>query len=130
MAKVVAWVEGLAPRYEIPVQVQHAIHLCLEEALTNVIVHGYHSEPDHSIDVELTAPRTGFVVFVVNDEAPPFNPLAVGELPSLNPDDPMRIGGQGIRFLRRFADSLGYETTPAGNRLTIGFSVSGRATPA
>jgi hypothetical protein len=58
----------------------------------------------------------------MEDEAPPFNPLAGPELSALHPDEDFRIGGQGIRFLRRFANVLEYEATPAGNRLRMGFT--------
>ncbi len=34
----------------------------------------------------------------------------------------MRVGGQGIRLLRHFADLLEYEPISTGNRLRIGFS--------
>jgi RNA polymerase sigma factor (sigma-70 family) len=37
------------------------------------------------------------------------------------------VGGQGVRLLRRFADALEYQATPTGNRLSIGFNVSGSA---
>jgi hypothetical protein len=39
----------------------------------------------------------------------------------------MRVGDQGIRFLRELADVLEYEDMPAGNRLRIGFSAEGSA---
>jgi hypothetical protein len=34
----------------------------------------------------------------------------------------MRVGGQGIRLLRQFADKLDYEQLPTGNPFKIGFS--------
>jgi anti-sigma regulatory factor (Ser/Thr protein kinase) len=49
------------------------------------------------------------------------------ELPPINLLDEVQIGGQGIRLLRRFADTLEYRSTPTGNRLTIGFAASALA---
>jgi anti-sigma regulatory factor (Ser/Thr protein kinase) len=46
------------------------------------------------------------------------------ELPPINLLDNIQVGGQGIRLLRRFADTLAYSSTPTGNRLTIGFAAS------
>jgi hypothetical protein len=77
-----------------------------------------------SVIVRFTRPREGHFVFVVEDEAPLFNPLDKPELPALNPREEIRIGGQGIRLLRRFADALEYEPMPAGNRLRISFSAA------
>jgi anti-sigma regulatory factor (Ser/Thr protein kinase) len=61
----------------------------------------------------------------VEDEAPSFNPLIAPELPELKPQDDIRVGGQGIRLLRRFTDALEYEPVPGGNRLRMGFSSVG-----
>jgi hypothetical protein len=37
------------------------------------------------------------------------------------------VGGQGIHFLRHFADKLEYELTPTGNRLRIAISAANSA---
>jgi serine/threonine-protein kinase RsbW len=122
LAQVPAWTENLASRYAIPGDVQFAMDLCLEEVLSNIIRHGYAGAEDHSVIVRFTMPRGGYFVLVVDDEAPHFNPLDAPELPLVNPDEETRVGGQGIRLVRRFADALNYESKPTGNRLRIGFS--------
>ena len=127
IAQVPAWIENLALRYYIPVDVQSGINLCLEEVLSNVIRHGYGNDEGGAVVVNFAVPRDGFFLFVVEDEAPHFNPLDSAELPALNSNDEARIGGQGIRFLRRFASTLEYEATPRGNRLSMGFSADGPA---
>jgi anti-sigma regulatory factor (Ser/Thr protein kinase) len=124
IAQLLPWIESLASRYAIPGDVQFAINLCLEEAISNIIGHGYGGEPNHSVVVSFTRPREGYFVFVAEDEAPRCNPLDLPELPPLNPRDEIRIGGQGLRLLRRFADTLEYEPTPTGNRLKLGFSAA------
>jgi serine/threonine-protein kinase RsbW len=121
IARLRPWIEGLASRHAIPENVQFAINVCLEEALANAIRHGYGGAPDRPLIVHFTTPSAGYFVFAVDDEAPRFNPLDAPELPPLSPREEIRIGGQGLRLLRRFADSLEYEPTPAGNRLRIGF---------
>jgi anti-sigma regulatory factor (Ser/Thr protein kinase) len=95
--------------------------------LANTIIYGYRSEDDHLVSVDFTNPGEGRYVFVVEDDAPKFNPLGGPELPPLRPGEEMRIGGQGIRLLRRFAHMLEYEETATGNRLRIGFSTAGTA---
>jgi serine/threonine-protein kinase RsbW len=122
MTQLPAWIESLAARHGIPVNVQFAADLCLEEAVSNVIRHGYRGRADHSLAVSFTVPDEGYFKFVIEDEAPLFNPLEAPELPALSPGDDSRVGGQGIRFLRQFADTLEYEPTLTGNRLSIGFS--------
>jgi anti-sigma regulatory factor (Ser/Thr protein kinase) len=122
LAQIPPWIERLASRFSIPESTQFAMNLCLEEALSNVIWHGYSGKPDHSIAVHFASPGKDYFVFVVEDQAPPFNPVDSPELPSLNERENNDTGGQGIRLLRQFADSLEYQATPTGNRLSIGFS--------
>jgi serine/threonine-protein kinase RsbW len=127
LEQVPKWIERLALRHKISVSTQFAMNLCLEEVLSNIIRHGYSGKPDHSIVVQFTSPKEDHYVFIVEDEAPPFNPVDSPELPALNSLDKIPIGGQGIRLLRRFADALEYQATPTGNRLTIGFTAAGSA---
>jgi len=122
MARLPAWIESLAARHDIPANVQFAIDLCLEEALSNIIRHGYAGAEDRPVTVQFTMAGERYFKFVIEDEAPRFNPLEAPELPAMSNGDDSRIGGQGIRFLRHFANSLQYEPTDTGNRLIIGFS--------
>lgn len=130
MAQIPAWIEALASQHSIPAKIQFAINLCLEEAVSNVILHGYRGEADRSVIVRFTMPREGCFVFVVDDDAPRFNPLDQPELPALNPRAEIRIGGQGVRMMRRFADAVEYEQIPTGNRLRISFLTAGSGIPA
>jgi len=127
LAQVHVWIESLASRHMIPASTQFAMNLCLEEVLSNIVQHGYSGKPDHSIAVHFVSPGKDNFVFVVEDQAPPFNPVDGPEPPALNPLDEIHIGGQGIRLLRRFADALEYRATPTGNRLSIGFTAAGSA---
>ena len=122
LARVHAWIERLGERHSFPESLQFAMDLCLEEVLSNIIKHGYSSQPGHSITLQFTHPREDYFVVVVEDEAPAFNPLDLPELPALSPAKEIPVGGQGIRLLKRFADALEYRTTPAGNQLRIGFT--------
>jgi anti-sigma regulatory factor (Ser/Thr protein kinase) len=125
LAQIPSWIERLASHHPIPESTQFAMNLCLEEVLSNIIRHGYVGQPDHSIGVRFTAPRDDYFVLVVEDQAPPFNPVAAPELPPVSACEDASVGGQGIRLLRRFADALEYQATPTGNRLSIGFAAAG-----
>jgi anti-sigma regulatory factor (Ser/Thr protein kinase) len=122
ISRVFTWVEALASRYAIVESIRFAIHLCLEEALSNVIRHGYARQAGYSITVLFAVSGEGDFVFAIEDDAPAFNPLETPVLPKLDEQGEARIGGHGIRLIRGFADTLEYESTPTGNRLHIGFS--------
>src|ERR1700730_7328100 len=122
LALVPPWLETLASEYAIPAKTLFAMNLCLEEVLSNIIRHGYSSKPDRPILVRYVPAQNGSSCLVVEDEAPPFDPLAAKNTPVEELLQGSRIGGLGIRLLLGFATSLNYEPRPAGNRLTIGFA--------
>lgn len=122
IARIPSWIERLSARYPIPEKVQYASDLCLEEVIANIILHGYRGDTSGGILVCFATPRDGCFVFIVEDEAPHFNPLEHPELPALDSLDDMRVGGQGLRLIRAFANALEYEELPVGNRLKMFFS--------
>jgi serine/threonine-protein kinase RsbW len=122
MSRVFPWIEALASQYEIAESLQFAINLCLEEAVSNVIRHGYANQAGRFVVVCFTVSGEGNLVFTIDDDAPPFNPLEAPALPMLDEQCETRIGGHGIRLIRGFADMLEYEPTSTGNRLHIAFS--------
>ena len=125
MPRLSAWIEGIAARHSLPKNLKFAITLCLEESISNIIRHGYADRKDGPIVVHFPEPHDNNFAFVVEDEAPLFNPLDVPEPSPLQQQKEIRIGGQGIRLMRRLAGTLAYEPTPAGNRLKMTFSIAG-----
>jgi anti-sigma regulatory factor (Ser/Thr protein kinase) len=119
IAQLPVWVESLASRHEIPENAEFAINLCLEEAVSNIIRHGYGAGANGSVIVRFHGTEQDLFVFVIEDEAQHFNPLAA---PAPDRSGTIRVGGRGIPFLRHFTDKLEYEPTPAGNRLRLFFS--------
>lgn len=122
--KLWPWIDALGTEYSLAAGALFAVHLCLEEAVSNIIRHGYRNQEGHTILLE-AAPEGGTdLVFTICDQASPFNPLTY-EPPRLA-DPPVGLlepGGHGIRFLRKYSSALGYQRLPDGNRLTIRFSI-------
>jgi serine/threonine-protein kinase RsbW len=130
LALVWPWVEALALEYSIPDNTQFAINLCLEEALSNVIRHGYAGQPDYTITIDCTPAEEGWLTFIVEDSAPPFAPCEFADsdaaaVPASIED--AKPGGNGIALMRRFAGTLRWERLPTGNRLTLGFQIASHA---
>lgn len=133
LALVRPWVEALALQYAIPAITQYAINLCLEEALSNVIRHGYAGQPDHALTVACAPGREGWLTFIVEDNAPHYAPFGPQDSdpatsrPSLLPTtasiEDLEPGGQGIALMRHFAGTLAWEPLPNGNRLKLGFRI-------
>lgn len=124
------WVEARARQYSIPADTQFAIDLCLEEAISNVIRHGYASDPNRSVTIDCV-PHQGWLNFILEDTAPPFALLQTqdstqAESTESSPAsiEDFKVGGHGIQLIRRFAGSVAWEPLPNGNRLTIGFRIA------
>jgi len=121
------WVESLAAAFAIPSDPLFAIHLCLEEAISNIIRHGYQGSSGR-VTIDFSRENSTDLVFTIEDQAPFFDPLgetAVPAMPLPQSIERLNPGGHGIRLLRRFAGSLAYQRLAHGNRLTIRFTSPG-----
>jgi anti-sigma regulatory factor (Ser/Thr protein kinase) len=121
MSRLPPWIEALGDRYGITERVRFAINLCVEEAVSNVIRHGYAGRAGQPVRLTFSVPRDGYFVVMVEDDAPRFDPLHPSALPKIDEQSPDRLGGQGIRLMSGFSDLLEYEPAATGNRLRIGF---------
>ncbi len=126
LSRAQPWVDALADRHDLSDDARFAIHLCLEEALANVVLHGYQNESGHPIVIRSSV-EAGTLFFVIDDKAPPFAPVDPGPRNGANKPaslESIQPGGNGIRLLHRFAGSVDYERRSDGNRLTIGFPLA------
>jgi len=92
-----------------------AISLAVDEAVTNVILHGYGS---HHGPIELTAEvEAGEIVVRVADRAPLFDPLAAPAPDMHTPVESRRIGGFGVYLIKRNVDSFEHAGRPGGGNI-------------
>jgi anti-sigma regulatory factor (Ser/Thr protein kinase) len=141
LALVLPWVEAIAAHSSVPADTLFAIELCLEEALSNIIRHGYQGQTNQAISMACTVERTaanaenedaGELVFTIEDHAPPFDPLASSAatpVPAPVSFEDFPPGGQGIRLMRKFASRIAWQPLPHGNRLTLAFDLPRLANP-
>jgi serine/threonine-protein kinase RsbW len=92
--------------------------LAVDEAATNIIVHGYQGQPG-IIEVEMR--RTGdSLVVCLRDQAFPFDPTAMPPPDLTLPLEQRPLGGMGIHLVRQLMDEVTHRITPqGGNELTI-----------
>ncbi|MEY3608320.1 MAG: hypothetical protein RLZZ447_1108 [Verrucomicrobiota bacterium] len=95
-----------------------ALQLALEEAVTNVITHGYGEQPGHSFTLELRSEERR-VTAVLTDDAPAYDPLARAELDIHAPLAERGIGGLGVHLLKKLMDSVAYERRDGRNVLVL-----------
>jgi serine/threonine-protein kinase RsbW len=92
--------------------------LAAEEAAVNIIRHAY---PQGAGELRLTCrqPAPGLLELEFSDRGLPFDPLAQAE-PELSAGlAERRIGGLGVRLIKRSVDQLGYQRRGGRNVLTL-----------
>jgi anti-sigma regulatory factor (Ser/Thr protein kinase) len=87
----------------------------VDEATTNVIVHGYAGAAG-SIDVDVA--RVGeTIVITVEDEAAPYDPTTHEEPDLSVPPEHRRPGGMGIHLMRAALDRIEHRPRPGGGNI-------------
>lgn len=87
--------------------------LAVNEAVTNVLVHGYRSKKGEvDIVVESSGPN---LIIRLRDKAPLFDPTTVPTPDVTLSLDQRAPGGLGVHMMRQFTDELIYRVTSSGH---------------
>ncbi len=90
-------------QYHFSDEVQFAIKLALEEALTNAVKHGNAEDPTKSITVRFAISREK-AVFIVRDEGPGFVPEHIPD--PTTPDRLRNPSGRGLMLIHAYMDKV------------------------
>lgn len=127
LKRIFPWIESLAHAYSIPNDTQYSMELCLEEALANVIRHGYGGDSEQMIAVDFERRGNREFVYTVEDSAPHFRPFDP-DVPAKEPEpvtlEDLVPGGHGILLMRAFSSAVEWEPLEHGNRLRIRFVIA------
>jgi serine/threonine-protein kinase RsbW len=102
----------LPPAQSLPFEV------ALEEIFMNVVTHGTPAGSHGRVDVCL-ALRDNNLTLAIEDEGPPFDPLAVAAPDTGACLEQRRIGGLGVYFVRQLMDVVSYKRMGPRNQLTM-----------
>jgi serine/threonine-protein kinase RsbW len=87
----------------------------VDEAATNVILHGYRGQPGW---LDVAAERVGdTIVITIEDEAPLMDPTLVPEPDLSIPPNRRKPGGMGIHLMRMATDRLEHAPRPGGGNI-------------
>jgi serine/threonine-protein kinase RsbW len=111
------WLEAALRTAGIAAAIVAELRLVAEEAVSNVIRHGYADSDQHSIEVTLEI-RGGEISLTLRDDGRPFDPLAA---PARDPHAPIadRAGGWGIHLLQSLVDRADYRREGNANVLRL-----------
>jgi serine/threonine-protein kinase RsbW len=118
LAEIRRFIEEKARALPVDPEVIADMVLAVDEAATNIIVHGYQGQPGE-IQVEISY-EGGALVVRLSDQAPLFDPTQVPP-PDLDlPLEQRRFGGLGIHLTRQCMDEVSYCISGEGcNELTL-----------
>lgn len=96
----------------------YELALVINEAVTNILVHGYQGRPGR-VRIEVRR-RNGQISVCLIDWAPLFDPTTLRPANIDLPFERRRLGGLGVHMMRELSDELHYQPTPSGeNQLTV-----------
>jgi len=112
------WIRGHLTQAKIGSDVVGKMELASEEALTNIIQHGYQGKKGQ---IELQFHHLpGSVELVFMDQGPPFNPLESAPPPDLKtPLEKREVGGLGVFLMRKVVDEIRYSRENDTNVLIL-----------
>ncbi len=114
--RLIAWIEEFAAGHDVPASTSFALQLCLEEAFSNIVRHGYAGDVRVTLDRRERTVLLGFA-----DRGIPFDPTTVPAPARAASIEDAAVGGQGIHLMRTFAQRLDYERRDGENRLRLHF---------
>lgn len=108
------FVDAYGEANDLPPDLTFAMNLALDEVLTNIILHGYDDQREHTILVQLGLVDDTLSA-EVEDDGRPFNPM---DAPPVDVDaviEDRPIGGLGIHIVRSTMDVLEYRRQEGRN---------------
>lgn len=116
LARIRDFVTQTAAALGVTEEILDDLRLAVDEAVTNILVHGYKGAG--SIDIDIAA-RNGDLVIRLRDEAPPFDPVA-GKPESIgSPESRTQPGGFGVYLMHNAVDDITYSRVDSCNELTL-----------
>lgn len=91
----------------VPAASMGSVVLILDELFANIVAHGYRDNPDGPVLVQACVANGAIHVTLV-DQAPAFDPVHAPEPDTSLSIEERRIGGLGLLFVRRTADTLAW----------------------
>ncbi len=117
LAEIRRFVQASAESFKVDPDVIADVVLAVDEAATNIILHGYRGQPGF---IEIAVERQGDSLVVhLYDQAPPFDPTQVPPPDLSLPLEERPVGKLGVFLINQFMDDAIYSTPPQGGNHLI-----------
>lgn len=96
-----------------------SVNLCLDELITNTIVHGLKGAAGRFIHVQINS-SDEWLEILLKDDAPKFDPFMQAPVPNLNLGINERpIGGLGVHIVKKLMDEVHADYDGTGNLIVL-----------
>lgn len=118
VARVIDALEEFGAANGIPAEQALRFGIALDELITNIMSHGLGDRGDGVIRLAIEH-RDGALFAALDDNGPPFDPLAAEAAVPEGSIETRAVGGLGLTLVKTFMDRLDYRRVDGFNRLTM-----------
>lgn len=115
--QVSLYLEACLEQSGVPMMEAARIQLAVEEAVTNVVTHGYEGTGGE-VSVQCV-PSPDLVQITITDAGPAFDPTKIPPADIMADLEHRNIGGLGVHLIRSVMDEVRYTREMNENRLTL-----------
>lgn len=112
------WIEDLANQAHLTRELYFKLNLILEEAVTNIIQHGFVTKQQGRIEISIMFDNH-HVHIKVKDNGVPFNPLEDHHIILPETLQTADVGGLGIHLIKSYTQSAHYQRVNDTNVLSL-----------
>ncbi len=118
LATLSRWINDVVDQTNTSKEFGFKLNLALEEAVTNIIQHGFVDNQQGCIEIKVSLDGQKMAIDM-RDDGIPFNPLEDHTI--LIPDnlEDAAVGGLGIHLIKNYVDNISYQRTEEKNILTF-----------
>ena len=118
ISRLAGFIDEVAEKFSLPMDMVFSLNLVLEEAVTNVIMYAYPKEEHEFIYLSADI-QDGSLVFVLTDSGKEFDPTLMPDADITLSAEDRQIGGLGIFLIRQIMNEVKYERIDNKNVLTL-----------
>ena len=111
-------IEELAERWDLPEQLIMYINLVVEEAVSNIILYGFHDNKTHKIRISFLL-KYSLLTIRITDDGVAFDPTSRRQPDISLPLIERPVGGLGIFLISKIMDSVQYARKNNRNTLVL-----------
>jgi anti-sigma regulatory factor (Ser/Thr protein kinase) len=120
--KALDWLDSIAEHQSWPKRMAFKLSLCLDEALTNIVMYGFNDLQDdaHAASITLAVGAHGQrITLDIADNGIPFDPTQNSPRDLAVLVEEASIGGHGMRLMRHYLEDIQYRRACGQNHLRL-----------